>query len=287
MRRPVKQKPLNVKQAKEEADRLANLACASQRQGDEMKEILSSLLDEINETKELKRVAIQEAQQAKEIASAKQVELLGLFDVFNKTTQDVTLIQEKLSIKQKEFNALDEKIKERTVEITKVIHQEIARLNGEVQWMKDDLANVSREKKITEESFISLEKEKERKRNELNILEKETAIQQEQKKSLTQELQSIELAIKTNQEVLFEIPKKQDVLDGLLETCCESKQELSRLDAQIEQRTKEFELFDIRVKEKTDAFRKLEQKIEEKTRRLKAVQDEKGIEKYLRDNDVI
>jgi chromosome segregation ATPase len=280
-------KPLSVIEAKQEADKLKNLAISAQAKIDILKKEKQQIEKEITSL-------LLKKQEEKEQAEKVTRSLKNKKDKQEKLDQEIT----KNTII---CNELEELIEDAKISLKSCVDNKTVFLQQATQEAKDinfslDLERAKLEKTIKEleekkglqkEVIDFLKTEKSKKDKELLELKKEIRTTEEQYKVRKNRLDEISLEIEKAQETLGKTIIIIDSSQKKKEEAEEVERNLNDLKNKVAEEHKKLGSFSDEMNKKIEAFKKLERGIEQKTLRLQAVMDEKGIQKYLQEHNLI
>ncbi len=280
-------KPLNVVEAKKEADRLNNLAKSAevalsvtkeqQQQVEKDIEALHFLKKEIEEEVELEKEKIKETK--KEHSLLKEKKTL--------TSEDVKKLEEEKEQKLSEISSVqktvDKTFEEATLKAQTELdkkNKEIARLNDVSESLSDNVVRLVALKNAaiedTEKEKVNLASLQE----ESLKLEKSISSSSIEEENILDQLKQLKEELETLQPLKDELDKTKKQVESAVDV-------LSELDTKIFERQMEYDSFDEKAKVTKENLKKIEEAIDVKTRRLKAMLEEKAVDKYLQMNDII
>lgn len=279
-------KPLNVVEAKKEADRLNNLAKSAEvalsvtkEQEKQVKkeiEVLRFLKKEIEGEIELEKEKMKETKKQhtllKEKKAATSDEIKKLDDTKKQKLLDVSSVQKTVDA------SFEEATLKAQIELDKK-NKEVARLNTVAESLSDSTVQLVA---LKNEAIENTKKEKANLASlEEKSLELKTSIA-----SFSVEEQGILDQLKTVKEELEALQSSKDELEKTKKQIESSLKVLSELDTKIFERQTEHDSFDEKAKATKESLKKIEEAIDIKTRRLKVMLEEKAVDKYLQLNEI-
>ena len=274
-------KPLNVLEAKKEADRFNNLAKSAETN-------LSILLDEIKKVeKKLSALKSQEEEIEKSIREKKEEK--------NKTSDESltaktelkkiqTQIQTDKHVLEKGKKEL-EILKQSKIEYTDELNQSILVSQKKEQKKLDTiLVSIKEQKKIldlNEKDLLVIKNKIKTEKESVQVAEGKNLILQTEKTILEDEIETKKSKLK---EVLNELEDLDPAVSYLLDVRIKintALETLSGLDTKIFERKGEYAEFEEKENLKKENLKKIEEAIDTKARRLKSMLEEKALSKYL------
>jgi len=286
-RLPKTAKPASEVSKKREADRLHNLALSAQARLDDAVSKKQSLEKEIADLVSQREIEIDATAQT--LAYLKEV--LGKKNLLDseigfKQTQSSDL-DDLITSKEEELKTADERLAGLVKEAAKEVVLEVARLEKEQKTLLKEIHIFEKKKMDIQGKVETVQNELTARKREVILVKKERDSLESQKNDLTKTLlvtqQQLQEAEEKLKKMLASIEQSQDLSNEVERV----RGELEYLKQKVNIEQAKFNSFSEEMDKKVEAFRKLERGVEQKTLRLTAIMDEKGIEKYLKENNVI
>lgn len=287
MRKPAKIKSLSAVQAKQEADRLDNLAASAEIQ---IKVLSDNKLkaEQVIEALEKKRAKVENicsTQEAEVQRLSKESRTLELENTSKlRAIQSLVVEEKNLS---KKVATQEDKLQKVIALNTKAIQRELEKLGEKKEALHGSIFDLEKEKAHLEKQHNSLRNNVDISNQAVESAKRDLVSIESNKAEAELEVKNLTNRLKELSAMVEELEPSEVELNGLKEEIEATKYANSELAEKVTEKEQMLEAFNEEMTKKTEAFRTLEKGIDAKIRRLKVIQSEKGIEQFLKDNEIV